>query len=84
MNSKGKQLAIDYKQTEWKTPDVYNQLRGLMKDEAEIYAFCLEFLTNNIKSSTLFDSALSYISEDDFKTLVQIAIDQLKSRESRL
>ncbi|MVX35754.1 hypothetical protein [Myroides sp. LoEW2-1] len=80
--SKGQQLAIDFKLTEWKTPDVYNQLRGLMKDEAEIYAFCLEFLTNNEKDSTLFHSALSYVNEEDFGQLVKIAIDILKEKES--
>ena len=82
MSSKGQQLAIDFKLTEWKTPDVYNQLRGLMKDEAEIYAFCLEFLTNNEKDSTLFHSALSYVNEEDFGQLVKIAIDSLKEKES--
>ncbi|ALU27029.1 hypothetical protein [Myroides odoratimimus] len=82
MSSKGQQLAIDYKQTEWKTPDVYNQLRGLMKDEVEIYAFCLEFLMNIEKDSTLFHSALSYVNEKDFSQLVKIAIDILKEKES--
>ncbi|MDR0228909.1 MAG: hypothetical protein LBI72_07585, partial [Flavobacteriaceae bacterium] len=82
--SKGKQLAVDFKLTEWKTPDVYNQLRALMKDEEEISAFCLEFLTNNTKSSTLFDSALSYISEEHFAELVKTAITLLQQQESKL
>lgn len=82
--NKGKQLAVDFKLTEWKTPDVYNQLRALMKDKEQIYAFCLEFLTNNTKSSTLFDSALSYISEGHFAELVKTAITLLQQQESKL
>ncbi|SEI92556.1 hypothetical protein SAMN04488018_10725 [Myroides marinus] len=82
--NKGKQLAVDFKLTEWKTPDVYNQLRALMKDEEQMYTFCLEFLTNNTKSSTLFDSALSYISEEHFAELVKTAITLLQQQESKL
>ncbi|MCC9043463.1 hypothetical protein LNQ81_12355 [Myroides sp. M-43] len=84
MNNTGQQLAIAFKQTEWNTPNVYNQLRAIMKDKEEVYAFCLEFLTNNIKGSTLFDAALSYVSEEHFSILAKTAISILQEKESKL
>lgn len=84
MNNTGKQLAIAYKTTEGNTSHLYSQLRTIMKDEEEVYAFCSEFLMNNIKSSTLFDSALSYVSEEHFSILAKTAISILQDKESKL
>lgn len=78
MSTTGKQLAQDFKQMGWQLPDVYNQLRSLMKQEEEIYAFCFTILTEGTEGTTLFHSALSYINEEHFSELVKLAIQKLQ------
>ena len=80
MLTKGKQLAQDFKQRGWQIPDVYNQLRSLMQQEAEIYDFCCEILTQNTEGTTLFHSALSYINEEHFGELITIALKKLQNQ----
>ena len=56
----------EFQKDGFRSPNLYDKFYELVKDEAEIYAFCDEFLRQIPSSATIFNDALSYLNLEDF------------------
>lgn len=74
MAQKSIELISDFQATGWKTPRLYERLYELTEQTYEIGSFAQEFLSTFQKSATIFKDALSYVSRDQFRELIQQAL----------
>lgn len=84
MSEPARQLLADFKKTAWQTERLYERFFEVAGKPDEMFIFASEYLDLFDESSTLFNDALSYISEGDFAQLVLAALGKLKVSPNEL
>ncbi|WP_324028214.1 hypothetical protein QSV08_09865 [Maribacter sp. BPC-D8] len=82
MKSPSEKLIEDFKQHSWQVPNLYQRLFELFDEPNEIFSFCKQFLIEFEDSTTLFNDALSYVTKENFKDLILLAINTLKQSKN--
>lgn len=78
---KAKVFLEDFGKQGWDMPNLYERLYEFIDQPDEVFAFCVDFALRSVKSATFFQDALSFLTENDLKKLVDFAFENMDKVE---